>query len=93
MLDILSSRRKAVEEEEQIAVTPMSNRIPAQTLSNLLDERKSAKSRAEIEAIAKEYGVDMSVLDELAKHINSPSVSSIKSASAKEEDEETQLVR
>lgn len=88
MLEILK-RRKATEEAAESGPAP--NRLTAQSLSNLFDERKSAKTRAEAEALCKEYGIDVEVLEELGKHVNAPSVSSYKSL--KEEVEETQMVR
>lgn len=87
MLDILA-KRKAVEEE---AETPAPNRLSSQALSNLLDDRKAAATREEVEKLAKEYGMTMEVLEELGRHINAPSVSSIKSLD--EELEDAQLVR
>lgn len=88
MLEILK-RRKATEEAAESGPAP--NRLTAQSLSNLFDERKSAKTRAEVEVLCKEYGIDIGVLEELGKHVNAPSVSSYKSL--KEEVEETQMVR
>lgn len=57
MLSILQ-RRKATEEA---AETPTVNRLGARTLSNLMDERKSAKTIAEVEELCKEYGVSVQV--------------------------------
>lgn len=95
MLDILKSRQVAAEEEELIAASykkiAITNRLSAQALSNLLDERKTATSRAQIESIATEYGIEMAVLDELSRHITAPSVTALEST--KEELEESMLVR
>lgn len=57
MLSILE-RRKATEEA---AETPTVDRVGARTLSNLLDERKSAKTVDEVEVLCKEYGVSVAV--------------------------------
>lgn len=57
MLGILE-RRKATEEA---AETPTLNRLGARTLSNLMDERKSAQTMADVEALCKEYGVSVEV--------------------------------
>lgn len=88
MLDILKKRAAS----EAALDVPTPNRISAQSLSNLLDDRKAAKSKSDVAKLLKEYGVDMEVemLEELARHINAPSVSSVQST--KEELEETQMV-
>lgn len=88
MLDILKKRAAS----EEAAELPTPNRISAQTLSNLLDDRKSAKSRKDVENLIKEYGLDLDIelLEELATHINAPSVSSVKSL--QDETLETQTV-
>lgn len=87
MLDILKKRAAS----ELAADLPTPNRISAQSLSNLLDDRKSAKSRQDVVNLIKEYGVDMDVelLEELGKHMNAPSVSSVKSL--REDTEEIQM--
>ncbi len=97
MLDILKSRQRAAEEEEALTTQPKSlnptlraHRISAQALSNLLDERKSATTKDELKELCKMYGVDYEIVDELSTSVMAPSVSSIKSA--KDEEEETQLV-
>lgn len=57
MLEILM-RRKATEEA---AETVTLNRVGARTLSNLLDERKSAKTVKEVEELCEMYGVSVAV--------------------------------
>lgn len=87
MLDILSQRKASEAAEE----TPSDDRISAQSLSNLFDDCKAASTRAEIEALAKEYGITLAVLERLGRHVTSPSVTS--SRTRKEELQETQTVR
>jgi hypothetical protein len=57
MLEILK-RRKATEEA---AETVTLDRVGARTLSNLLDERKSAKTVKEVEELCALYGVSVEV--------------------------------
>lgn len=57
MLNILK-RRKATEEA---AETVTVDRVGARTLSNLLDERKSAKTVQEVEELCAMYGVSVEV--------------------------------
>lgn len=45
-------------------------------MSYLFDERKSARSTQDIERLAKEYGIDASKLENLARYVSSPSVQS-----------------
>lgn len=87
MIDILSQRKAASDLAE---LAPQQNRISAQSLSYLLDERKMAKSRSDLEKLASEYGIDVDVLEQLATFVNAPSVSSVKTR--KEDLEETQIV-
>lgn len=58
MIDILQ-RRKA--NEQAVEATSRPNQISARTLSNLMDERKTAKSEQEMRNIAKEYQLDFEV--------------------------------
>ncbi|KAL8283154.1 hypothetical protein RQP46_005932 [Phenoliferia psychrophenolica] len=85
MLDILAQRRANEVAEE----TPSTDRISAQSLSNLFDECKAVSSRAEMESIAKEYGMDVKLLESLGRFVTAPSVASVRTK--KEELEETQL--
>lgn len=87
MLDILSQRRAS----EIASETPSTDRISAQSLSNLFDECKAVTSRDEMASLAKEYGIDVHLLESLGRHISPPSVTSVRTK--KEELEETQLVR
>ncbi|KAG2077830.1 hypothetical protein BDR04DRAFT_1087424 [Suillus decipiens] len=50
------------------------NRLLASSLSELLESRKTVKSRAELQALAEQYHIDFNKLDELAKFISTPSI-------------------
>lgn len=54
--------------------TVPSNRLLALSLSDILDERKSASSSAEIAKIAGTYGMDAQTLERVARFVNTPSV-------------------
>ncbi|KAI5479600.1 hypothetical protein MNV49_003337 [Pseudohyphozyma bogoriensis] len=70
MLNILSSRSTSEAATESSTV----NRPSAQSLSNLLDERKSLTSRAEMVALAEEYAIDVELVDSLGRFVNAPSL-------------------
>ncbi len=74
MLDILSIRKA---EAEQLEANTLVNRLSARSLSNYLDDRKTLNTHAERAKLAKEYGISVELLEELAKHVNSPSVSNV----------------
>ncbi|KAM0792316.1 hypothetical protein ACM66B_005001 [Microbotryomycetes sp. NB124-2] len=76
MVNILQRRRKT-EDELAEATTSSPKHMSAGHLANLLDERKSKKSSQEIKDLCKEYGVDYDVVESLAQHINTPSISRI----------------
>ncbi|KDQ12310.1 hypothetical protein BOTBODRAFT_34597 [Botryobasidium botryosum FD-172 SS1] len=61
-------------EEEAASLSPIQNRLHASSLSELLDERKSITSTRELADLAKRYGIDVEVLEGVAKYVNSPSV-------------------
>lgn len=86
MLDILKQRQAA----ELAAEEPTLNRISAAALAQLFDERKTISSRAQANKIAKEYGLELDVLEGLLNHVTAPSVSAIQSV--KDEEDETMLV-
>ena len=48
--------------------------MDAASLSDLLDARKDARTRAEVERLAKTYSIDIGVLNSLVKVVNTPSV-------------------
>jgi len=45
-------------------------------LSDLLDKRKAIHSKQDIEALSKEFGVEIDTLDRLTRFVNSPSIDS-----------------
>ncbi|KAJ7090061.1 hypothetical protein C8R43DRAFT_1142141 [Mycena crocata] len=61
-------------ENEAAAPTPTQNRLPAQTLSRLLDERKSIRTRRDMEFLAKRFGLDVEKLDAVSQCLSTPSV-------------------
>jgi len=75
MLDILSIRRAEAEQLE--AQGRLENRLSARALSNYLDDRKTLATHADRAKLAKEYGISVDLLEELARHVNSPSVSNV----------------
>lgn len=86
MLGILAARQRNSELEQgantaaQLSsggvsnVGAMRNRLNAQSITSLLDQRKECKSRRELEELAVAYEVDIAVLDQLARFVNSPSI-------------------
>lgn len=86
MLNILAARQKNSNLEEDanvsaqqasqgvVNVGTLKNRLNAASIVALLDERKECKTRREMEQLALAYDVDIIVLDQLARYINSPSV-------------------
>jgi hypothetical protein len=96
MLNILAERKRAEEAAEEFGYgsrNNIRNQISAQTLSNLLDDRKDAKTQKELDDLAKDYGMDPAVIAELAKHVNSPSVSKIELPTTDPNETPKKLVR
>ncbi|GAA6029375.1 hypothetical protein JCM8097_003643 [Rhodosporidiobolus ruineniae] len=80
MLNILAERQRAEEAAEQYGYgsrTNIRNQLSARTLALLLDERKDATSKQQLDELAREYGMEPEVVEQLARHVNTPSVSSI----------------
>jgi len=50
------------------------NRLYASSISELLDKRKGVRTLGELERLAEEFGIDLDVLNGLAKVVNSPSI-------------------
>jgi len=48
--------------------------MPAASLAELLDDRKLAASKEDIEQIARRYNIDVDVLQHLVGYVNTPSV-------------------
>ena len=86
MLEILKQRKVA----EELDDSPQLNRLTAQSLSNLFDERKSISNKEEVEELIKSYGMDVATFEALSRHITAPSVAKIKTE--KEDEDETQIV-
>ncbi|TFY61714.1 hypothetical protein EVJ58_g4339 [Rhodofomes roseus] len=61
-------------EEDARSLTPTRNRMLAGTLYELLEERKSASTREELEKLASRYEIDVDKLESVARFVNSPSV-------------------
>ncbi|KAG6896733.1 hypothetical protein C0992_006450 [Termitomyces sp. T32_za158] len=79
-------------EHEASSTTPVHNRLHAVSLSYLFDERKSARSTQDIERLAKQYGIDASKLESLARYVSSPSVQSGSEKRTVEKDGEESLM-
>jgi crotonobetainyl-CoA:carnitine CoA-transferase CaiB-like acyl-CoA transferase len=69
---MFESRSKS--EMEAASAQPIHNRLHAMALSELLDKRKSAKTREDVVRLAKEYGIDVGKLESLTRFVSSPSV-------------------
>ena len=67
-------RMRHVAEEQAVSAKPVHNRLGASTLSSLLDDRKLVTSRSDLERLAAKYTIDVSVLERLARTVNSPSI-------------------
>ena len=61
-------------EDEARSSRPTPNRLLAQSLVDLLEERKYAETKKEVEILAKKHGISMEKLERLACHVNSVSV-------------------
>jgi hypothetical protein len=61
-------------ETEAAAAISTQNRIQAPRLSRLLDERKSIRTRRDMEFLAKRFNMDLEKLDAVAKFLTTPSV-------------------
>jgi len=61
-------------ENEAAAPIPTQNRLQAPRLAMLLDERKSIRTRRDMEFLAQRFGVDLEKLDAIAKFVSTPSV-------------------
>ncbi|KAF8507256.1 hypothetical protein JB92DRAFT_2735731 [Gautieria morchelliformis] len=67
-------RKRHVAEQQAASGRPVRNHLEASTLSTLLDDRKFVTSRSDLKQLAARYTVDVSVLDRLARFVNSPSI-------------------
>jgi len=82
---LFESRSKS----ELLSSKPTKNTLYAFILSDLLDKRKAIHSKHDIEALSKEFGVEIGTLDRLTRFVTSPSIdsSSIRPAKGKSEEE------
>lgn len=67
-------KSRAQSEYEASAPTPTRNRLHAATLSDLLDERKAAKTRGDLQRLADRYVIDFTKVENLSRFVSSPSV-------------------
>ncbi|KAI1787898.1 hypothetical protein LXA43DRAFT_895456 [Ganoderma leucocontextum] len=61
-------------EEEARSPRPTRNRLVAESLLELLEERKYVATQKDLEVLVKKYGMDLEKLERLARHVNSVSV-------------------
>jgi len=85
MLGILQERQRVDDAVAAGISTP--NQLSARSLSNLLDDRKGAKTKEEVDEVAREYGMDPKLIEELARHVNSPSISRVLPSQDPDEDD------
>ena len=69
--EMFQTRIRSEDEARSSRQTP--NRLVAPQLVELLEERKYASSRKDIEDLAKKYSIDVEKLERLARHVNSVS--------------------
>ena len=87
---MLGIMKKRTLDDEQ-ALTPTRNKLSAGALNNLLDERKSITTRADLEKLSKSYNMDLELLERLRLTFNSPSISETRSKDMEKDD--VKLVR
>ncbi|KAJ7046589.1 hypothetical protein C8F04DRAFT_1061008 [Mycena alexandri] len=80
-------------ENEAAAQNPTQNRIRAPQLSRLLDERKSIRTRREMEFLAARYGLDLEKIDAIAEFLSTPSVHENSALQIGKDGEERTLLR
>lgn len=61
-------------EAEARSFLPAKGHVLAGSLSDLLEERKLAKSRQDLVKLAKRYDVDANKVESLARYVNTPTV-------------------
>lgn len=67
---------RAASEDEASSLRPARNHLYAGSLHELLNARKSARTKQELEQLAKRYNIDFDKMETLARVVNSPSVDS-----------------
>lgn len=93
MLDILAERQRVDEIAEQTPAHKVRNLLSAGTLAHLFDERKACTSQKELDELSREFGMDPEIVERLAKHVNTPSISKIALPTKDANDTPKQLVR
>ncbi|GJJ12180.1 hypothetical protein Clacol_006421 [Clathrus columnatus] len=63
-----------ISEQQATLPQPIPNCLSAVSLANLLDDRKFMHSKAEVEKLAGRYSIDYSLLKNLVRFINTPSI-------------------
>lgn len=53
---------------------PVRNRLLAASLADLLEERKLVSTPEELKKLAEKYDIDLVKLENIARHVNSPSI-------------------
>jgi len=66
-------------ETDANAANTTQNRLLAGSLIELLDERKAVRSQLELDQLASKYNIDSSILESLARFVNSPTPDDSKS--------------
>lgn len=83
MLRILEARERANLDNVQSDVFASSSapaktsgpaRVPAHTITMLLDDRKHCETRADLEKLAVEYDLPLATMEKLARYYNSPTM-------------------
>lgn len=65
---------RKLSEDQALSYTPVPNRLTGAALTDLLDSRKGVRTKAELKSLADSYAIDVSLLENLAKYINTPSI-------------------
>ncbi|KAJ7273527.1 hypothetical protein B0H12DRAFT_496681 [Mycena haematopus] len=61
-------------ENQAAAFVPTQNRLQASKLAMLLDERKSIRTKRDMEFLAQRFGIDSEKVDAISKFVSTPSV-------------------
>lgn len=73
--DIQNMYRSRVRSEaEASSLQSTKNRLLASSLTELLEARKSITGSAELEALAKQYHIDVAKLEQISRAVNTPSI-------------------
>ena len=72
MKRVLQSREAS--EQQAASYAPPRNRLRASELVDALEQRKAARSREELQEIARKYNMDANVLERIGRFTNTPSI-------------------